>query len=74
MLAFIESEYTFKRLEDNKGELKTKEERIAYMEEEIEALIDMVIKLEKEIDCVRNEERELKYKTNSCYGCKYSNY
>ena len=31
---FIESEYTFKRLEDNKGELKTEEERIAYMEKD----------------------------------------
>ena len=71
---FIESEYTFKRLEDNKGELKTKEERIAYMEEEIEALIDMVIKLEREIENTRREAMELKYKTNSCYGCKYSNY
>ena len=71
---FIESEYTFKRLEDNKGELKTEEERIAYMEEEIEALIDMVIKLEKEIERTKEETNELKYKTNSCYGCKYSNY
>lgn len=71
---FIESEYTFKRLEDNKGELKTEEERIAYMEEEIEALIDMVIKLEKEIERTKEETSELKYKTNSCYGCKYSNY
>ena len=71
---FIESEYTFKRLEDNKGELKTKEERIAYMEEEIEALKDLVIKLEKEIETTKQEARELKYKTNSCYGCKYSDY
>ena len=71
---FIESEYTFKRLEDNKGELKTKEERIAYMEEEIEALKDLVVKLEKEIERTKEEARELKYKTNSCYGCKYSNY
>ena len=70
---FIESEYTFKRLEDNKGELKTEEERIAYMEKEIEALIDMVIKLEKEIERTKEETSELKYKTNSCYGCKYSN-
>ena len=70
---FIESEYTFKRLEDNKGELKTKEERIAYMEEEIEALKDLVVKLEKEIGNTRREATELKYKTNSCYGCKYSN-
>ena len=74
MLAFIESEYTFKRLEDNKGELKTEEERIAYMEKEVEALIDMVIKLEKEIERTKEETSELKYKTNSCYGCKYSNY
>ena len=71
---FIESEYTFKRLEDNRGELKTEEERIAYMEEEIEALIDMVIKLEKEIERTKEETRELGYKTNSCYGCKYSDY
>lgn len=71
---FIESEYTFERLENNKGELKTEEERIAYMEEEIEALKDLVIKLEKEIERTKNEARELKYKTNSCYGCKYSNY
>ena len=71
---FIESEYTFKRLEDNKGKLKTDKERIAYMEEEIEALIDMVIKLEKEIERTKEETSELKYKTNSCYGCKYSNY
>ena len=71
---FIESEYTFKRLEDKKGELKTDKERIAYMEEEIEALIDMVIKLEKEIERTKEETSELKYKTNSCYGCKYSNY
>lgn len=71
---FIESEYTFKRLEDNKGELKTEEERIAYMEKEVEALIDMVIKLEKEIERTKEETSELKYKTNSCYGCKYSNY
>ena len=71
---FIESEYTFKRLEDNKGEIKTEEERIAYMEKEVEALIDMVIKLEKEIERTKEETSELKYKTNSCYGCKYSNY
>ena len=71
---FIESEYTFKRLEDKKGELKTDKERIEYMEEEIEALIDMVIKLEKEIERTKEETSELKYKTNSCYGCKYSIY
>ena len=71
---FIESEYTFKRLENNKGELKTEGERIDYMEEEIEALKDLVIKLEKEIETTKQEARELKYKTNSCYGCKYSDY
>ena len=62
---FIESEYTFKRLENNKGELKTEGERIAYMEEEIEALKDLVIKLEKEIETTKQEARELKYKTNA---------
>ena len=71
---FIESEYTFERLERKKGNIKTEEERIAYMEEEIEALKDLVIKLEKEIERTKQEARELKYKTNSCYGCKYSDY
>ena len=71
---FIESEFEFKRLEDNKGELKTEQDRINYMEKEIEALKDLVIKLEREIENTRREATELKYKTNSCYGCKYSNY
>lgn len=71
---FIESEFEFKRLEDNKGELKTEQDRINYMEKEIEALKDLVIKLEREIENTRREAMELKYKTNSCYGCKYSNY
>ena len=70
---FIESEFTFKMLEDNKGEIKTDKERIEYMEEEIEALKDLAIKLEKEIGRTREETSELKYKTNSCYGCKSSN-
>ena len=71
---FIESEYTFERLERKKGNIKTDKERIEYMEKEIEALKDLVIKLEKEIERTKQEARELKYKTNSCYGCKYSNY
>ena len=32
---FLESEYRFERLERNKGNIKTEEEKIKYMEEEI---------------------------------------
>lgn len=71
---FLESEYRFERLERNKGNIKTEEEKIKYMEEEIEILKDLVIKLEKEIDSTSQDAIELKHKPSPCYGCKYSNY
>ena len=43
---FLESEAKFQKLEKNKGEITTDKEKIEYMNEEIELLKDLVVKLE----------------------------
>ena len=74
---FLESEAKFQKLEKNKGEITTDKEKIEYMHEQVELLKDLVVKLERDLEYTQRELRELgelRYKINSCNGCKYSNY